>query len=412
MTTSKPATSLPLAAVPPTSPSRPALTKAQHALVDHIVDFARTHHAASPAALVIEGDAGTGKSVVVNAAFERIQQLARDRQGHDPLAGSRNLMLVNHPEMIKFYKRVAGTLPAVRKGDYQRPTSFVNQCHKSGTTADVVFVDEAHLLLSRSDRYNHFEQDNHLQEILALAKVVVLVFDPHQVLKFKSYWNRQRLQDLLHGHVVKHVQLTEQFRMHAEADVSQWIHGFRAGRLLPLPAEQSFDFRIFDDAQSMYEAICAHDRTAGMSRMLATYDYPYTLDGKDHFITEGRFHLRWDRSLPQEPLAWAERPDTIEEVGSVYTVQGFDLNYAGVILGPSVGWDEASQRIRIDTGRYEDRAAFAGQQGLDDPEQIRQAIMLNAINVLMTRPTRGLYLYASDPALRRQLGRLRDQGAA
>lgn len=146
--------------------------------------------------------------------------------------------------------------------------------------------------------------------------------------------------------------------------------------------------------------------------MLATYDYPYTLDGKDHFITEGRFHLRWDRSLPQEPLAWAERPDTIEEVGSVYTVQGFDLNYAGVILGPSVGWDEASQRIRIDTGRYEDRAAFAGQQGLDDPEQIRQAIMLNAINVLMTRPTRGLYLYASDPALRRQLGRLRDQGAA
>ena len=35
-------------------------------------------------------------------------------------------------------------------------------------------------------------------------------------------------------------------------------------------------------------------------------------------------------------LAWAEQPQTIDEVGSTYTIQGFDLNYAGVILGPSV----------------------------------------------------------------------------
>ena len=35
-------------------------------------------------------------------------------------------------------------------------------------------------------------------------------------------------------------------------------------------------------------------------------------------------------------LAWAEQPQTINEVGSTFTIQGFDLNYAGVILGPSV----------------------------------------------------------------------------
>ena len=228
----------------PSLASAPRLTRTQQHLVEHIIGFCRDHIAGPPAVFVIEGDAGTGKSVVMNTAFARLQQLARAKTAADALHGSRNLFLVNHPEMIKFYKRVAEALPAVRKGDYQRPTSFVNSCRKHDRRMDVVFVDEAHLLLSRSDRYNHFEQDNHLQEILALAKVVVLVFDPHQVLKFKSYWNRQRLQDLLHGHVVKHVQLTEQFRMHAEADVSQWIHGFRAGRLLPLPAEQSFDFRI------------------------------------------------------------------------------------------------------------------------------------------------------------------------
>lgn len=54
----------------------------------------------------------------------------------------------------------------------------------------------------------------------------------------------------------------------------------------------------------------------------------------------------WNRELESEltrkekraikGLAWAEQPQTINEVGSTFTIQGFDLNYAGVILGPSV----------------------------------------------------------------------------
>ncbi|WP_340700921.1 DNA/RNA helicase domain-containing protein [Corynebacterium diphtheriae] len=35
-------------------------------------------------------------------------------------------------------------------------------------------------------------------------------------------------------------------------------------------------------------------------------------------------------------LSWAEKLHTINEVGSIFTLQGFDLNYAGVIIGPSV----------------------------------------------------------------------------
>lgn len=385
----------------------PSLSTGQRALVQRILDFCRRRRHGPPSVFLIEGEAGTGKSVVLNAAFAGLQQLARQRGGEDALQGSRNRLLVNHPEMIKFYRRLAETVPTLRKGDYQRPTSFVNACHKSGTRADIVLVDEAHLLLSRADRYNRFAQDNHLQEILGLAQIVILVFDPNQVLKFKSYWDPGRLQTLLRHRRVETVRLQTQFRMHARPDVIAWIRAFHAGELHPLPARQPFDFRVFDDAQAMYETICADDRRIGMSRMLATYDYPYTLDGQDHFIREGRFHLRWDRSLPQEPLAWAERPDTIEEVGSVYTVQGFDLNCAGVILGPSVRWDAAAQRVVIDTARYQDRAAFAGLQGIDSPEAARQAIMRNAIQVLMTRPTRGLYLYASDPSLRAQLARLR-----
>ena len=60
----------------------------------------------------------------------------------------------------------------------------------------------------------------------------------------------------------------------------------------------------------------------------------------------GKWHKPWNRELESEltrkekraikGLAWAEQPQTINEVGSTFTIQGFDLNYAGVILGPSV----------------------------------------------------------------------------
>lgn len=42
------------------------------------------------------------------------------------------------------------------------------------------------------------------------------------------------------------------------------------------------------------------------------------------------------KSINYKSLAWAEQPQTIGEVGSTFTIQGFDLNYVGVIIGPSV----------------------------------------------------------------------------
>lgn len=386
------------------SPDR-TLTDEQEKLVRTIMTFCQDHVRDKGAVLVLQGDAGTGKSIVMNAAFARLRQRAGKGRS-DTQSGGGLRFLVNHPEMIKLYRRIAEHTAGLRKRDYERPTTFINQSRKTGHVTDIVFIDEAHLLLSRRDAYNRFLQDNQLEEILRASRVVVMVFDPRQVLKFKSFWSEDTLHRLLGDRPVVVQQLTTQFRMRAHADVMHWIEAFCQRRLLPLPALQPFDFRVFDDAQTLYEAIREHESQIGLCRMLATYDYPYVLDGQDHFITEGRFHLRWDRSLPEARLPWAERADTIDEVGSVYTVQGFDLNYVGIILGPSVDYDAKTDRITLDASRYEDRAAFAGKTGIGDPDALGEQIMLNAINVLMTRPTKGLYLYASRPALRARLLKL------
>lgn len=388
------------------SPLR-TLTPAQRQLVEEIVGFCERHRQDDHAVLVIEGDAGTGKSLVLNTAFTRIQDEAR-RKGSvpPPLQGTRNILLVNHPEMIKLYRNIATDVLCLRRKDYERPTSFINTMRKDGGRADIVFVDEAHLLLTRPDPYNHFRQNNQLEEILRLARLVVLVFDPRQTLKFKGYWDEDRLHALLAPYPVKTVHLAEQFRVRADPDVMSWIRAFCDGRLTPLPHRQSFDFRIYDDAEKMYRDIRAQDAHVGLCRILSTYDYPYTLNGADHFVEAGRFHLRWDRNQPGHPLPWAERADSIDEVGSVYTVQGFDLNYAGIILGPSVSLEPGTDRIVLDPARYEDSAAFAGRDHVVDVDAAKRHVMFNALFVLLTRGIHGLYLYAADPILRKRLGEL------
>lgn len=384
------------------SPALP-LSREQNVLLQEVLSFCSDHLDDQSALLVIEGAAGTGKSVVLNAIFNAIQARARSRNPADPLSGTRNALLVNHPEMLKLYRNIAADMPALKKADFERPTTFINRLHKSDSRADIVLVDEAHLLLTRPDRYNHFKQQNHLEEILNLARVVIIVFDPLQVLKFKSYWSATMLDQFRKGRPTKTLHLTTQFRIGSGPAVRHWLDALAEGRILPRPHDPKFDLRIYDDCAQLYEDLQNRNAEVGLCRLLSTYDYPYRLDGEDHFIEEGRFRLRWDRSKPEEKLPWAERPDTIDEVGSVYTIQGFDLNYAGVILGPSLSYDAATDSILVDPSRYEDSAAFQGRDGIAAPEKAKERIILNALNVLLTRGIKGLYLYAHDPALREHL---------
>lgn len=387
------------------SPER-VLSVEQEALCDRVLQFCQDHIVSGNAVFVIKGDAGTGKSIVINKIFSDIQKLSRGKDQTSVLSGTKNYLLVNHPEMIKLYRNIAENSSYVKKKDFERPTSFINTMHKTGQIADIVLVDEAHLLLTKSDKYNRFAQDNHLEEILKCARVVVIVFDDKQVLKFKSHWTEEGLTEVLAQKHVQTVQLQNQFRMHAGVQTLEWIEQFCKKTVLPVPHDPCFDLRFFEDAQDLYTLVRQKNAEYGLSRMVATYDYPYRLDGQEHFVTEGRFHLKWDIAKPESRLPWAERADTIDEVGSVYTVQGFDLNYVGLLLGPSVRYDARTDTLVLDPARYEDSAAFAGRNGLAQPEQTMERIMLNAINVLMTRAVRGLYIYAHDPALRARLGQL------
>ncbi|WP_054737564.1 DUF2075 domain-containing protein [Secundilactobacillus similis] len=381
-----------------------SLTPEQETLVQHIHHFITSHITdEQPAIFVIHGDAGTGKSVILSEVFYQLQQARRNPDS--PLYQTTNYFLVNHPELLKVYRQIAGELPQELKKDFQRPTSLINQCHKHQTGFDVGVIDEAHLLLSQPDHYNNFYGQNQLLELIKLAKVLIIVFDERQVLRLKTYWTKARLQQLLAPYHQEWFHLTTQFRMQADDQVINWIDHFTGDqRLLPITPSffNNYDFRVFDDAEIMRQAIVHQNNQVGLSRVVATTGYPSTLDGGKHYIHEGRFKLPWDQ-YNYTVTPWAEIPETINEVGSIYTCQGFDLNYVGLILGPPITLAADQQHLQIDPTKITDVEAFKKRDDLTDPNELNHAkitLVLNAINVLMKRGVRGLYLFAHDKQLR------------
>ncbi|HBF74653.1 MAG TPA: DNA replication initiation protein [Lactobacillus sp.] len=382
-------------------------TQEQSELINDAKDFIYAHlHDATPAVFVITGDAGTGKSVVLSQLFYQIQQAAHDNTSD--MANTSNYFMVNHPELLKVYRHIAGELPGLLKKNFQRPTSLINQMNKHHETFDVGVIDESHLLLSQPDHYNNYYGHNQLLSLLKLCHVLVIVFDAHQVLRLKTYWTQDRLKKLLAPYTQQWVHLNHQFRMQADDSLISWINHFTGDRIL-LPLQKSFrhhyDFRIFSDAEEMRQAIVSQNKRLGLARIVSTTGYPSTLDGGQHFITEGRFKLPWDQ-YNYTSTPWAEIPQTINEVGSIYTCQGFDLNYVGLILGPVVKLSSDGQKIEIDTSKITDVESFKHRTDMADPQEILNAkiqLNLNAINVLMKRGVKGLYLFAHDPALRTRL---------
>lgn len=403
--------------------SKIELSDEQLQLKSNVFDFIKRKledYTGKPSMFVIEGDAGTGKSVILNSLFNDLQKQALLSPANNILKGTSNYLIVNHPEMLKLYHQISRSFPYIKKSSLERPTSLINSLTKRKTFCDVVIIDEAHLLATSKDAFKKFYGENHLKDLMALAKVLVVVFDSKQSLRMGSYWdetvgNGSTLKSFYESLTPENrnwYQLKQQFRVVANDDTLEWIEKLSTeGRILPFPnsaktGNSPFDFKIWDDCGEMYNKLRELNEEYGQCRILATYDFPYRLDGKDYFVNCGdNFKVRWDRYAPKALLPWSEREDTFEEVGSVYTIQGFDLNWAGVILGRSIGYDAQTDSIKLKPEYYDDHAGFTKKKNIKDVEKVKHKIIMNSINVLLTRGVKGLYIYAWDSELRERLNR-------
>lgn len=92
-------------------------------------------------------------------------------------------------------------------------------------------------------------------------------------------------------------------------------------------------------------------------------------------------------------------------------MQEFDLNYAGVILGPPLVYDETMRHMVIDTEKVTHRGIYKKSPHLITEQEIanmQQSVMYHAASILLTRGINGLYLTVADENLRAVLVALQE----
>lgn len=366
--------------------------------------------------IFIEGEAGTGKTVLNSSTFYEIFS----RWEEEKQEALKCYMLVNHDEQITVYQQIAKKLGLTEKyGEVVcKPTSFINH-HTIEEPVDVAFIDEAHLLLTQGKQ--SYQGKNQLQDILNRAKVTVVMFDENQILTTEQYWEAKTLEYFknLAVHQNNYFELKDQLRIQAPKEVVNWIDDFTKGqKVSPIPKEcGNYDIKIFESPEQLEGALIerAADKEHKLSRMIATYDWHYNPNSRISKYCEviiGNWHKPWNRELNQDldrktkkankSLAWAEQPQTIGEIGSTFTIQGFDLNYAGVILGPSVKYRNG--KIVFDPSVSYNAKATQNRTLSDGSKQKFGAELIqHEVRVLMTRGVEGLYIYACDEELRKAL---------
>lgn len=331
---------------------------------------------------------------------------------------------MNHDEQITVYEQIAEKLGLTEKygNIISKPTTFINN-HSADDPVDVAFIDEAHLLLTQGKQ--SYRGENQLKDIIDRARVTVVMFDENQILTTEQFWEAQTLEryrkqaKMAHNYMV----LDKQLRMQVDAKTMDWIDSFTKKQVLKkIPnTPGGYSILVFDKPELLDLEIKkrASENDSALSRVIATYDWEYSKNHKPEdrmmkywevFI--GKWHKPWNRELEtglsrkekqsMKGLAWAEQPQTINEVGSTFTIQGFDLNYAGVILGPSVKYRNG--KIVFDPSASHNEKAVRNRTLSDGTKQkFGETLIQHEVRVLMTRGVNGMYIYACDPELRAAL---------
>lgn len=377
--------------------------------------------------IFIEGESGTGKTVLNSSTFYELYRKIVDQGSEDITCLTKTdfdgFLLVANREQIKVYRQIFKKLGVTNKENeiVLDPTRFINR-HLPEKSVDFVFIDEAHLLLTQGRQA--YRGKNQLEDILKRAKVVVIMFDEEQILNREQYLDVEKIMEYrkIAQKNNNYIKLEQQLRMQVNDDVLDWINSFtREGIIKKMPKDLgNYDIKIFDDVKDLDRAIerKANGKKSRLSRIIATYDWPYNMNShkgcpsKYWEVRIGDWHKPWNRELDYnlsksekmklKDVAWVEQPQTINEVGSTYTIHGFDLNYSGVIIGPSVKYRD--QRIVFDPSASCNIKAVQRRKVSDGTfKKFGKLFLKHELRVLMTRGVNGLYIYACDDALRKAL---------
>ena len=373
-------------------------------IVMHEVDRARA--ADTKTVVIISGGPGSGKSVI---ALSLLGELARQGRTVLHATGSRSF--------TETMRKVAGKGSPRVKSLFKYFNSFMD-AEKNGL--DVLILDEAHRMRETSaNRYTKAQFRNgrpQIDELIAAARVPVFLLDEHQVVRPGELGTIAEIESYATnlGLRVQQVSLSEQFRCGGSEAYVTWVQrllGLIPGGPIAWEGDDNFAVTVVDSPAAM-ESILESKRDEGFgARMTAGFCWPWSQPNADGTLVNDveignwsrPWNLRGDRAIGGAPPSalWASDPAGFGQVGCVYTAQGFEYDWNGVIFGGDLVW-RTDRWVAVRKASKDPE--LKGSKALADDGF--EALVLNVYKVLLTRGMIGTLLYSLDEETQRHLAEL------
>lgn len=395
------------------------LSITQYEVVERILEdlFQNISNKSESGSVIVEGGAGTGKTVIgsyltkllksknENYEDKNTKEIIHKIQDNLPVVG----FVVPQQSLRKTLKRVFSNIADI----YPWMVLSPNDVAKSNQQFDILIIDEAHRLRQRRNltNYAHFDENNkklglpvyatELDWILKKSKFQVFFYDADQTVKPTDI-SKEYFDKLVVNRTISKHKLFSQFRVLAGEDYIKYIKDILNGTATEKKNFGSYDLKLFDNISEFRETIVDKNTKLKLCRLVAGYGWKWNTRrnpaGYDIEIDGEKFI--WNTT----DTDWVNNKNSINEVGCIHTIQGYDLNYAGVIFGPEITYSESEKKIKILKDNYYDTN---GKAGVNNPAELERYIK-NIYSVLLSRGIKGTYIYAVDSKLRAYLKRFID----
>lgn len=344
--------------------------------------------------VIIKGGPGTGKSVI---ALNLMADLSLEGFNTHYSTGSK--------AFTETLRKIVGPRGATQLKYFN---SYIDAPFNS---LDVLIADEAHRIRKTSNhRFMRADQKSNklqIEELINTAKVPVFLIDDDQIVRPNEIGSVDLIKQYaktLSCEIFEY-ELEAQFRCAGSNGFVNWINntlGIKKTANVLWDQNELFDFKVFSSPQEVEDEIRKKAGDGLTARMTAGFCWEWSKNLKqDRTLIEdvriGDYIRPWNAQhnatnlAPGIPKAhhWAYDDGGIDQIGCVYTAQGFEFDYVGVIFGLDLKYNMDKQQWEGFTeNSYDHVVKRSGDKFID--------LVKNTYRVLLSRGMKGCYVHFMD----------------
>lgn len=368
-----------------------------------LAQVAEAHRVDTKSVFIIKGGPGTGKSVI---ALNLVGELSD--------AG----YVVHHATGSKAF--TTNLRKKVGNRAAQSFKYFNSYLAGEENVLDVLVLDEAHRIREVShSRFTPKEErtdEPQIDELIRVAKVAVFFIDDDQVVRPGETGSTSLIRDAAERTAanVYERELETQFRCGGSDEFVGWVEntlGIERTPTVIWDGSEEFDFDIVESPRELQALVNMRHTQGHTARLVAGFCWKWSDPDPevgltdDVAISDEQFAMPWNAKsdkrgdlpggVPPSDL-WATEDGGVNQIGCIYTAQGFEFDYVGVIFGkdlvyrPGEGW--------VGQPKFSEDRLVRSIAKADLNEFTR--LVKNTYRVLLTRGLKGCYVWFQDEGTR------------